>query len=356
MSRFMSRRHAALDAYTPGEQPQDRRYVKLNTNESPFPPSEGVLRAVAEESGRLQLYSDPQCRALHEQAAAVLGVRPGQILMTNGSDEILNFAFMAFGDESHPFACPAVSYGFYPVFAQLNHVPYHPVPLREDLSIDPRDYEGIGMNVLIANPNAPTGLALTAAEIEGIVATNPEHVVVIDEAYVEFGAESCLPLVERYDNLLVTRTFSKSHSMAGARLGYGVGSEGLISDLNTIKYSTNPYNVNRMTMAAGVAALKENDYYLKNCAVIMENRAYTKKKLEELGFTMPDSKANFLFAAHPKLDGEKLYLRLKELGILVRHFGAEEICSYNRITVGTREQMDAFLDAVETVMREEGLR
>lgn len=352
MSRFMSEKHAALEAYTPGEQPRDRRYIKLNTNESPFPPSAGVLRAVEAESRNLQLYSDPECRDLNQEAAAFFGVEPDEILMTNGSDEILNFAFMAFGDENHPFAFPAISYGFYPVFAKLNHVPYTAIPLREDFSIAADDYVHCGKHMMIANPNAPTGLALSLSEIERIVATNRDRVVVIDEAYVDFGGETAIPLVKTYDNLLVTRTFSKSYSLAGARLGFGVGSKALIADLRTIKYSTNPYNVNRMTMAAGTAALQDAAYYRENCQTIMQNRAYTKEKLEARGFTVTDSKANFLFAAHPRLDGGKLYQELKERGILIRHFDSPAISQYNRITVGTKEQMDALIAAIEDIMKE----
>lgn len=352
MSRFFSERHASLKAYTPGEQPKDTVYIKLNTNESPFPPSQSVIEAVEREGGRLQLYSDPECRDLNAKAAEFYGVSKSQILMTNGSDEILNFAFMAFGDEKHPFAFPKLTYGFYPVFAQLNRIPYKEIPLKEDFSIDVSDYENLGMNIVIANPNAPTGLILSLDEIERILRTNRENVVVIDEAYIDFGGESALPLVDKYDNLIVTRTFSKSYSMAGARLGFGIANESLIADMNTIKYSTNPYNVNRMTMAAGHAALCDSDYYKKNCETIVENREETKKALRALGFCVTDSKTNFLFAKHESVDGEELYLKLKERGILVRHFSIPEIKDYNRITVGTSEQMKALLSAVEEIIRE----
>lgn len=355
MSRFMSQKHATLEAYTPGEQPKNRTYIKLNTNESPFPPSSGVQRAVTEESANLQLYSDPECRMLNEKAAEFLGVEPDEILMTNGSDEILDFAFMAFGDEEHPFAFPEITYGFYSVFAELYHIPYRQIPLKPDFSIDPRDYQNIGMNIVIANPNAPTGLSLTLSEIESIVASNPDHAVIIDEAYVDFGGQSALPLIRKYDNLLVTRTFSKSYSLAGARLGFGVGNKEMIRDLNTIKYSTNPYNINRMTMAAGTAALTDAEYYRENCITIMKNREQTRQKLQSLGFTVLDSKANFLFAAHPKLDGKVLYQKLRERGILVRHFDTEKIKNFNRITIGTAEQMKALTDAVEAILSEEHL-
>lgn len=350
MSRFMSRRHDALETYTPGEQPKNFTYIKLNTNESPFPPSEGVSEAVEKESRNLQLYSDPECRELHEKAAEFFGVKPEQVLMTNGSDEILNFAFMAFGDEANGFAFPDITYGFYPVFAKLHRIPFEEVPLKEDFSIDVREYEHIGKNIVIANPNAPTGLCLSLEEIERIVSTNLDHVAVIDEAYVDFGGKSCLPLIQKYDNLLITRTFSKSYSLAGARLGFGIGNEALIADLNTIKYSTNPYNVNRMTMAAGVAALEDWKYYKENCDTIIENRIYTKNKLEEMGFSVTDSKANFLFVSHPALKNEILYQKLKEKGILIRHFSLARIADYNRITIGTRAQMDALIEAVEAIL------
>lgn len=351
MSRFFSGKYRSLDAYTPGEQPRDRSYIKLNTNESPYPPSAGVAAAVAEECGRVQLYSDPECTALTEAAARLYGVSASEILMTNGSDEILNFAFMAFCDAAHPIVFPDITYGFYPVFAALSDIPYEVIPLMPDFSVRISDYIGVGKNIVIANPNAPTGLALSVAEIEKIVASNPDHVVMIDEAYVDFGAESVVPLIHKYDNLLVTQTFSKSRSMAGARLGFGIGCADLISDLRTIKYSTNPYNVNRMTMAAGTAALLDNDYYMDNCRKIMETREDTKRELEALGFAVTDSKANFLFASSDKIEGEALYRELKRRGILIRHFGAERIRNYNRITVGTPAQMAALIREIKSILR-----
>jgi histidinol-phosphate aminotransferase len=350
MSRFFSEKYKELKAYVPGEQPKDMRYIKLNTNESPFPPSERVFRAVAEEAGKLQLYSDPECTSLVNKLAETLGVSRDKVIVTNGSDEVLNFAFMAFCDATHPIVFPDVTYGFYPVFARLNGIPYTEMPLEDDFSIDYKRYVGIGKNIVIANPNAPTGLVLTLSEIEEIVASNPDNVVIIDEAYVDFGAETAIPLTERYDNLLVTGTFSKSRSLAGARLGFGIGSPTLIRDLHTIRYSTNPYNVNRMTLAAGVAALEDNAYYMDNCRIIAENREYTKAELKKLGFAMTDSMANFIFAASPDIDGGELYSALKSRGILVRHFTAERIRSYNRITVGKREEMDALISAIRELL------
>ena len=350
MSRFFTEKYAGLTPYTPGEQPRDMQYVKLNTNESPFPPSPGVAGAVAEQCSRLQLYSDPESTALRAKLAEVYGVKPQQVLVTNGSDEVLNFAFMAFGSESAPLVFPDITYGFYPVFAELNHIPYTQIPLQADFSINPEDYMGIEKTIVIANPNAPTGLCLPLSQIEAIVKSNPDHVVIVDEAYVDFGAESAVKLVDQYDNLLVTQTFSKSRSMAGARLGFGIGNEKLIADLNTIKYSTNPYNVNRMTEFAGVAALEENSYYLENAQTIIRNRQWTTEQLQKLGFTVLDSKANFVFAKSDKMGGEALYRKLKERGVLVRHFTKDRIAQFNRITIGTMAQMEILIKNMKEIL------
>ena len=349
MSRFFSKNYAQLVPYTPGEQPQDKKYLKLNTNESPFPPSPSVERAAAEECGRLQLYSDPECRMLREKMAEVFDIAPEKVMMVNGSDEALNFAFMAFADEAHPLAFADITYGFYPVFAQLNHLPYTEIPLKEDFSIDVSDYIGIGKTVVIANPNAPTGLCLPLADIEKILKSNPDNVVIIDEAYVDFGGESAIRLIDAYDNLLVVGTFSKSRSMAGARLGFAFGNERLIADLNTIRYSTNPYNVNRMTAAAGIVALNDNAYYMENCETIRQNREWTAGELKKLGFHLTDSSANFIFAESERMDGALLYEKLKKKGILIRHFAKERIKNYNRITIGTIEEMRALVEAMEQI-------
>lgn len=354
MSRFMSRKYSELEAYTPGEQPQDMKYVKLNTNESPFPPSDKVLEAVAKEAGKLNLYCDPECKALREALAPIFGVKPENILPVNGSDEALYLAFAAFCDESHPVAFPSISYGFYPVYAAVNHIPAHVIPIKDDFSIDYRDYCGLNETVVIANPNAPTGMSIPVSEIEEILKSNPDNVVLIDEAYVDFGGESCIPLIEKYDNLLVCQTFSKSRSMAGARLGVAIASEGIIRDMNTLKYSINPYNINRMTQRAGIAAAETNSYYMDNCKVIAQNREYTAEKLEELGFTVLPSKANFIFAKSPAIGGTEYYTKLKAEGVLVRHFNKPEIEDFCRITIGTKEQMDILLEKTVKILKEKG--
>ena len=350
MSRFFSSQYASLTPYTPGEQPRDQVYVKLNTNESPFPPSPLAQEMAAQAAAQLQLYSDPTCKALAETAARYYGISEDEILFTNGSDDILNFAFMSFGEPGIVF--PEITYGFYPVFAQLNGISCRTIPLKEDLTIRAEDYIGLNQTIVIANPNAPTGCVLTLDEIETILRGNPGNVVVIDEAYVDFGAESAVGLIHKYDNLLVTQTFSKSRSLAGGRLGMGIGCKALIRDLNTLKYSTNPYNINRMTMAAGIGALEDDAYFKENCRAITQIRSWAAAELKKMGFAMTDSMANFLFARHPAIPGKELYLKLKERGVLVRHFDTPALTDYNRITVGSREQMQTLLAAISSILEE----
>ena len=353
MSRFFSEKYADLEPYVPGEQPRSQqKFVKLNTNENPYPPLPEVSEAVAEASRKLHLYSDPESTELRKTLSKTLSVSMDELIMTNGSDEILNFAFMAFCDEHTPAVFPDITYGFYPVFATINCVPYEEVPLKDDLSINIRDFFQRAGTIFIANPNAPTSLALKRREIEEILKQNLYNVVVIDEAYVDFGAESCIPLIEKYDNLLVTQTFSKSRSMAGGRLGYGIGNPELIRDLNAIRNSTNPYNVNSLTSAAGVACLEHDEYNRKNCRTIMETRSRYERVLREMGFEMPASQTNFFFARHPDIPGKELYLKLKEKGILIRHFSQERIRDYNRISIGTPEQMDQLILRIREVMEE----
>ncbi len=351
MSRFLSQKRKNLVPYVPGEQPKDKKYIKLNTNESPFPPSEKALAYAAKAAESLNLYSDPECTPIVNKLSALYGVADDEILFTNGSDEILNFAFMAFCDESVVF--PDITYGFYKVFADINNVPYEEIPLKSDFTIDINDYIGINKNIFIANPNAPTGILLPCGDIEKIIKSNPDNIVVIDEAYIDFGGESCIPLTKKYDNLLVTGTFSKSRSLAGARLGFGIASKALISDLNSIKYSTNPYNINSMTMAAGLGVLEDEEYTRDNCKKIIQTREYTKSELKKLGFRFTDSKANFVFAEHQRISGEEIYEKLRADGILVRHFKGSRTGNYNRITIGTDEQMNTLLAKLKKITSKE---
>ena len=302
------------------------------------------------EIENLRLYSDPDSKPLVKKLAETYGVSPEHVFVSNGSDDILNFAFMAFAGEPAAVMFPDVTYGFYQVFADLHQVEARIVPLEEDFSVDYRRYLSQDCMIVLANPNAQVGRALPLNQIEQIIASNPDHVVVVDEAYVDFGAESCVPLTKKYPNLLVVQTFSKSRSLAGARLGFAIGSQELIEDLNRIKYSTNPYNVNRLTMAAGVAALEAAEYYAENCNAIMQTRQWTTDALTALGFTVIPSQANFVFAAHPQADGEMLYRELKKRGVLIRHFSSERMKNYNRITIGTPEQMQLLVDRIKEIL------
>ncbi len=352
MSRFFSQKYSSLEPYTPGEQPKDTQYIKLNTNESPFSPSPKTMEYVEKAVKNLQLYSDPECRELVKIASKRFDINEDEILFTNGSDEILNFAFMAFCDTEHPAIFPDITYGFYSVFAQINNIPYKEIPLNDDFTINVDDYKNTNGTIFIANPNAPTGIALSLDQIEEIVSSNRDNIVVIDEAYVDFGAKSAVALTKKYDNLLVTQTFSKSRSLAGGRLGFGIACKSLIQDLNTIKYSTNPYNVNSLTMAAGVGTLIDDEYCMNNCREIMRVREFTVNELKNLGFVLTDSYTNFVFAMHPEFDGEKIYLKLKEKGVLIRHFNKEKLKDYNRITIGNLEQMTIFVNKLKEVLEE----
>lgn len=353
MSRFLNKRYEALEAYVPGEQPQDKKYIKLNTNESPYPPSEAVVEAIsADEVRDLKLYSDPLCKNLSSKIAALYDVEPENVFITNGSDDSLNFAFMAFagGDVKAYFA--DITYGFYPVYAELHHIDYEEIPLKENLSIDVDGFCTRKGFKVIANPNAPTGLMLPVSEIEKIIASDPDHVVLVDEAYVDFGGESVVPLIKKYKNLLVVQTFSKSRSLAGGRLGFAIGDKELIEDLQKLKFSTNPYAINRLTLVAGEASIDSNDYYMDNCKKIIATREYTTEALETLGFTVIPSCTNFVFAKTEDMSGEELYLRLKDEGILVRHFKKERIKEYLRITIGTMEEMEALIDTIKKILWE----
>ena len=353
MSRFFSSKYSALEPYVPGEQPSGMsEYVKLNTNESPFPPSAAAKEYALRSTRALNLYSDPDSVELTRTIAETYGVERNMVLATNGSDEILNFAFMTFTDGSNPALFADITYGFYPVFADLNGSRTEIVPLRDDFTLSVDDYIGRKGTVFIANPNAPTGISLPLSEIERLVVSDRSRVVVIDEAYVDFGGESAVGLTKKYDNILVCQTFSKSRSFAGGRLGYGIGSEALISDLNTVKYSTNPYNINSMTSAMGIGILKDGEYTATNCRTIMENRDYTVKALEAMGFRVLPSSANFIFVSSDKIDGGEYYRKLKEKKILVRHFDKPRISSWCRVSIGRRDQMEAFLKATEEILKE----
>ena len=349
MSRFLNEQYRSLEAYTPGEQPRDMQYIKLNTNESPYPPAPSVVEAMTDQQVELlRLYSDPTAKELKEKLAGLYEVQPENVFVSNGSDEVLNFAFMAFGGQGVVF--PEISYGFYEVYAELYQLDFEKVPLEQDFSLDYRKYCGAGKMVVIANPNAPTGMSIPVWQIEEILMSNPDSLVLIDEAYVDFGGQTALPLIEKYDNLLVTRTFSKSRCLAGGRLGYAFANPAVIADLEKIKYSTNPYNINRLTLLLGAATVDAEPYYREKCREIMETRSWTARQLEDLGFRVLPSDTNFLFAKTEKMDGGEIYEALKARGILVRHFGNPKICQYNRITIGTKQQMEALIHTLKEVL------
>lgn len=353
MSRFLDKRYASMKPYVPGEQPQGREFVKLNTNENPYPPAPGVMAALSEpEVRKLNLYSDPDCRILYAALAQAFGVNTDQVIVGNGSDELLAFAFLAFCGEDKGIAYPDISYGFYPVFAELFGLDGLEVPLREDFSIAPEDYYGLNRTIVIANPNAPTGLALSLEQIKAIAAHNPDDLVIVDEAYVDFGGESAVALLNEVENLLVIGTFSKSRSLAGMRVGYAIASADIMADMNKMKFSFNPYNADRLAQLAATASILDKAYFDRCTGEIIKSRAYTTEKLRAMGFTVLDSKANFVFAKHPAIDGGEYYAKLKDKGVLVRHFKKARISEYVRITIGTPAQMDALLAATAEILEE----
>ena len=355
MSDFLLPHFRALEPYVPGEQPTDRRYVKLNTNESPFPPAEGVLATLCEENARqLNLYPDPTAQELRETIAEDLGLQAENVFVGNGSDEVLGFAFLAYADEANAVTIPDVSYGFYKVFARLFRAQPNAVPLNEDFSIPVERFCSVGEMVVLANPNAPTGLALSMEQLERIAASNAGHVVLVDEAYIDFGGESALPLLSRYSNLLIVRTFSKSRSLAGGRLGYALGNKELILDLERIKGSFHPYSVNRLTMAAGIAAIKDHAYFEECISRIRAQRENTAEALRAMGFQMTASQSNFLLAGHPAFSGKEYYEKLKARGILVRYLHGAGLEKYVRITIGSEDEMKQLLQATQDIVREAG--
>jgi len=354
MSKFLNESLQGLQSYTPGEQPKDKKYIKLNTNESPFAPSDKVLKAIDESViSDLKLYCDPECTKLINAFCDVFNITPKNVIFGNGSDEILDYCFYGFCSKENSVVFPDITYGFYKVFGDLYNIDYTEIPLNEDFQVDINDYIGINKNIVIANPNAPTGICLSVEQIEKIVASNPDNIVIIDEAYIDFGGTSCYPLTSKYNNLIVTGTFSKSRSLAGARLGFAIANEELIKDLNKIKYSTNPYNINALTQAVGTATLKDNDYYIENCKKIIQNREFTVKSLEKIGFSVLPSSANFVFAKCDGFSGEDLYKALYEKGILVRHFKQTRIKDFLRITIGTKDEMTALINALKEVIENE---
>lgn len=411
MSRFLSKAGETLLPYTPGEQPQGRKFIKLNTNECPYPPSPKVAEAIlagyeemqaatecrnmdaadnakkaagcgcgageadmvptkacgcetgkagkmAEKAAQimppelanLRLYSDPEERVLIEAIADHYGVGTNQVIAGNGSDEILGFAFRAFCDSEAPLQFADLTYGFYPALCGLYGIPFKVVPLEEDFTLNIEPYKNCGNNAIIANPNAPTGISLPLSAIEEVAASNPDRVVMVDEAYVDFGGESCVKLLPKYENLVIIQTFSKSRSLAGARVGFAIANPELIADMNRIKYSFNPYNVNRLSILAGAAAMRDWDYTKECTGRICKTREKTTKALRELGFTVLDSKTNFIFAKSGDMPGKVYFDGLREAGILVRRWDSERIKDFVRISIGSEEEMETFVEETKKLV------
>ena len=350
MSRFFSKTHDNLTPYTPGEQPRDRKYIKLNTNESPFPPSPKAVEAIRDRAASLNLYSDPTALSLKRAIAERYGVDEDMVTVSNGSDEILAFCFMAFCDGKTPMAYFDVTYGFYKVYAELFNIKSEVVALKEDFTADFDGLKKTQGNVIIANPNAQTGIFESLEDIESLVRAKADRVVIVDEAYCDFGGKSCIELVKKYDNLILVSTFSKSRNLAGGRIGYAIANGKIVCDLETVKFSFNPYNLGTLPIAAGVEAMKDVAYFEQCTKKVVEAREYTKKELISLGFEVLNSSANFLLARTDKMQGKNLYLALKAKGILVRYLGDERIKDFIRITIGSAQEMQAFIAAVKEIL------
>lgn len=341
MSKFLSKRLCNLEPYVPGEQPKDRKYIKLNTNESPYPPAPKVMEVInRKEVEDLRFYSDPDAKILVDEIAKFYKVEPEQVLVGNGSDEVLAFCFLAFFDEERKACFPDITYYFYKVFTKSFDIGALEVPLNDDFSINIDDYINCGRNIVIANPNAPTGLTLTHEEIEVILKTNEDRIVIIDEAYVDFGSKSCISLIDKYSNLIIVQTFSKSRNLAGARLGFAIASKEIIRDLNKVKFAFNPYDISGLTLLAGIEAVKDKEYLERCTSKIIATRERVTNEFIKLGFNVISSKTNFLFVTHNLINGEEYYKELRYNGVLTRHYKQPRIGNYVRITIGTDEEMN----------------
>ncbi len=350
MSQFLDSRLSALKAYVPGEQPAPGEYIKINTNEFPYPPAEGVADKTAEAVANMNLYSDLKCSSLKKGFKAVFGVNEENVIFTNGSDEALYLSFLTFCGKDKGVAFADITYGFYSVYADLCGLDKKIIPLADDFSITATDYFGLNRTIFIANPNAPTGLKLSNEQVCEILDNNKDSIVVIDEAYADFSGETCLDLLKNYSNLVVIGTFSKSRGMAGARLGYLVASEEIIEDVEKVKYSINPYNVNSLTQATGAAVLDNNSYYLNCIDEICKTRDWFSDELRSLGFEVLTSKTNFVFARFSGISASKIAEELRNEKILIRHFNKERISEFLRISIGTPQQMRDVLTVIKSIV------
>ena len=332
--------------YVPGEQPQKERMIKLNTNENPYPPAPGVQKALLEfEVDRLRKYPDPVVGKLVQAIADYYGVKKEEVFVGVGSDDVLAMIFMAFFNSKEPILFPDITYSFYYVWASMLRIPYVQIPLDENFCIQTGDYKRPNGGVIFPNPNAPTGELLPLEKVEEIIKANPDVIVVVDEAYIDFGGESALPLIEKYDNLIVVQTFSKSRSMAGSRIGFAISNEKVIKYLNDVKYSFNSYTMDALTIELGTVAIEDKAYFEECCKKIVATREWTKEELKKLGFSFGDSKSNFIFATHKDISAVEIYEALREADIYVRYFGKiDRIKNHLRISIGTDEEMKEFID------------
>ena len=352
MSKFWSDKIKEIEPYIPGEQPKDKKYIKLNTNENPYPPSAKVIGKIESMNLEdLKLYPDPDVTELRKVIAEYFSnkindkITHKQVFIGNGSDEILAFIFMTFFNARDKVYYPDITYSFYPVYADLFNVKEIKIPLNDNFEI------GLDGHIIITNPNAPTSIALKLDEIEEIVKNNSNQLIIVDEAYVDFGAESAVKLINKYDNVLVVQTFSKSRSMAGIRLGYALGCESIIEGLNRLKFSFNSYTIDRISIEAGIESFKDNEYFEKTNAKIIQTREKTSEKLKKLGFKVLNSSANFIFISHKDVYAGDLYKDLKENGVLVRYFAKDRIDNYLRVTIGTDEEMEIFIEKLEKLLQ-----
>jgi histidinol-phosphate aminotransferase len=350
MSQYWTDIVHKLDPYVPGEQPQDQQYTKLNTNENPYPPSPRVIEAIDDyDKGRLKLYPDPESRKLCTALAQRFSLNPHNVFIGNGSDEVLAHSFQAFFKHDRPLLFPNISYSFYPVYCGLYEIDYSTIPLKADFTIGVDDYNIDNGGIILPNPNAPTSLLLSLTAIEKLCQST-DSVVLIDEAYIDFGGETAIPLTKKYDNLLVVQTFSKSRSMAGLRLGYAVGHEDLIEGLNRVKNSFNSYPVDSLAQTAALASLQDETYFRDSCNRIIHTRELLCRELSQLQFRILDSAANFVFVEHPTQAAADLYQSLKQAGVLVRYFNKPGIDNFLRITIGTPDEIDVLVKKLKQIL------
>ena len=342
-----------VEPYVPGEQPNKPDMIKLNTNENPYPPAPGVISALQQfDADKLRLYPEPTCKVLVDAIAQYYGIKSSQVFTGVGSDDVLAMIFMTFFNSKKPIVFPDITYSFYDVWADMLRIPFETKPLDENFCIQKEDYYGENGGVIFPNPNAPTGILMPLSEIEDILLHNKDVIVVVDEAYIDFGGESALPLIEKYDNLLVVQTFSKSRSLAGMRLGFAMGNEKLIKYINDVKYSFNSYTLNQTALALGVKAIEDKAYFEQTREKIIKTREWTKEELKKLGFSFGNSKSNFIFATHESVPAKQIFEALREQNIYVRYFAKPRIDNYLRISIGTQEEMERFISFLQQYLTE----